>query len=175
VHHEQIQEWIAEPCESGMSEAAVHSVVGVISGALEVAVRAKRLPANPAARVELPHSTSRRKRYPTADQVALMAEAARALPPTRARPTPNASLDQHRPVVYVPACCGLRWSEVAALRTHSLDLVKGWITVAAAVVEVDRIGLGWCGCPKESRGTMSAHPEVPSERSPLTHGDVNHR
>jgi integrase len=104
-------------------------------GVLELAVRAKRLPANPAARVELPHSRSRRNRYPTADQVELMAEAARALAPTRPRPAPNASLDQHRQVVYVLAYCGLRWSEVAALRTHSLDLVKGRITVQASVVE----------------------------------------
>ena len=129
VHHEQIQEWIAELCASGMSGAAVHKVVGVMSGVLELAVRARRLSANPAANVELPHSKSRRKRYLTADQVELMAEAARALPSTRPRLASNASFEQYRLVVYVLAYCGLRWSEVAALRTHSVDLVKGRITV----------------------------------------------
>jgi hypothetical protein len=67
----------------GMSGAAAHKVVGLMSGVLELAVRAKRLPANPAAGVELPHSKTRRKRYLTADQVEVMAEAARTLRPTR--------------------------------------------------------------------------------------------
>jgi integrase len=158
VHHEQIQEWIAELCASGMSGAAVHKVVGVMSGVLELAVRARRLPANPAANVELPHSKSRRKRYLTADQVELMAEAARALPSTRPRLASNASFEQYRLVVYVLAYCGLRWSEVAALRTHSVDLVKGRITVAAAVVEVDRIGLVW-GTPKSHEARWVPIPQ----------------
>jgi Phage integrase, N-terminal SAM-like domain len=68
VHHEEIQERIAEPCAPGMSGAATHKVVGMMPGVLKLALRAKRLLANPAAGVELPHPTSRRKRYLTADQ-----------------------------------------------------------------------------------------------------------
>jgi hypothetical protein len=69
--------------------------------------RAERLPANPFAGVERPHSTSRRKRYLTADQVELMAEAARAPAPTRPRLASTASFEQYRLVVYVLAYCGL--------------------------------------------------------------------
>jgi integrase len=59
----------------------------------------------------------------------------------------NPSFAQYRLVAFVLAYCGLRWSEVAALTVGSVDLPRRRITVSAAVVEVDGIGLVW-GTPK---------------------------
>jgi integrase len=46
-------------------------------------------------------------------------------------------------VIFVLAYCGLRWSEIAALHIGVVDLDKRRLTVSAAVVEVDGVGLVW--------------------------------
>jgi integrase len=158
IEYEQIQEWIGELHASGLSGAAVRKVAGVLSGILALAVRAKRLPANPAAGVELPRADSKRKRYLTAAQVEVMADAAAALPPARPRLASNASFAQYRLVVFVLAYCGLRWSEAAALRVSAVDLNKRRITISAAVVEVDGIGLVW-GTPKSHEDRWMSIPQ----------------
>ena len=47
----------------------------------------------------------------------------------------------------VLAYCGLRWSELAALRVARVDLQRGRLTVAEAMVEVNGGRLEW-GTPK---------------------------
>ena len=144
IGHEDVQSWVADLVAKGLSGAHVRKIVGVVfGGVLGLAVRANRLPANPAAGVEMPRAKSKPKRYLTADQVEIMAAAAATLPAGRPRLASNASFAQYRLVVFILAYCGLRWSEVAALRIGAVDLTTRRITVSAAVVEVDGTGLVW--------------------------------
>ncbi|GAB2475722.1 tyrosine-type recombinase/integrase [Jatrophihabitans fulvus] len=50
----------------------------------------------------------------------------------------------------VLAYCGLRWSEVAALRVASFDPARRRLTVSSAAGEVDGAGLTW-GSPKSHK------------------------
>jgi integrase len=76
-----------------------------------------------------------------------MAGAATMLEPERPRLAANASFAQYRLVIFVLEYCGLRFSEIAALHVGAVDLDKRRLTVGAAVVEVDGVGLVW-GAPK---------------------------
>ena len=147
VDHEAVQEWVAELVAAGMAGASVRKVVGVLSGVLEAAVRGRRLPANPARGVTLPRPDRKSKKYLTPRQVEVMAAAAATLPADRPRRTTDAAFEQYRLVVLVLAYCGLRWSELAALRVGSVDAKRRRVKVSAAVVEVDGEGLVW-GSPK---------------------------
>ena len=157
IEHEDVQAWIAELVAKELSGAHVRKIVGVFSGVLDLSVRGKRLPANPAAGVERPRTKSKRKRYLTAGQVEVMAEAAAMLEPGRPKLASNAAFAQYRLVIFVLAYCGLRWSELAALRVSVIDLDKRRLTVAAAVVEVDGIGLVW-GTPKSHEARWMSIP-----------------
>ncbi|HEY1520006.1 MAG TPA: tyrosine-type recombinase/integrase [Solirubrobacteraceae bacterium] len=157
IEHEDVQAWIAELVAKELSGAHVRKIVGVFSGVLDLSVRGKRLPANPATGVERPRTKSKRKRYLTAGQVEVMAEAAAMLEPGRPKLASNAAFAQYRLVIFVLAYCGLRWSELAALRVGVIDLDKRRLTVAAAVVEVDGIGLVW-GTPKSHEARWMSIP-----------------
>lgn len=157
IEHEDVQAWIAELVAKKLSGAHVRKIVGVFSGVLDLSVRGKRLPANPATGVEMPRTKSKRKRYLTAGQVEVMAEAASMLDPGRPKLVSNAAFAQYRLVIFVLAYCGLRWSELAALRVGVIDLDKRRLTVAAAVVEVDGIGLVW-GTPKSHEARWMSIP-----------------
>ncbi len=78
----------------------------------------------------------RRRRYLTAEQLEALADAA----------------GSGRVAVLVLGYCGLRWSELAALRVQELDLLRRQVLVEA-VTEVDGSRLVW------------GHPPVP--RPPL--------
>ena len=84
----------------GLSAGHVRKIHGVLSGILGLAVRDRRLPSNPALGVDLPRMRERPRRYLTAAQVEQLAAAA----------------GDGRLAVLVLAYCGLRWSELAALR-----------------------------------------------------------
>jgi integrase len=136
VEHGAVQAWVAQLVATGLSASHVRKVHGVLSGILGLAVRDRRLPANPALGVDLPHGDERRRRYLTATQVEQLAVAA----------------GDGRLAVLVLAYCGLRWSELAALRVGRLDLLRRRLTVAEAMTEVNGGRIVW-GAPKshESR------------------------
>lgn len=157
IEHEDVQAWVAELVAKRLSGAHVRKIVGVFSGVLDLSVRGKRLSANPATGVERPRATSRRKRYLTAAQVEVMAHAAAKLEPGRPKLASNASFAQYRLVIFVLAYCGLRWSEIAALHVGVVDLEKRRLTVGAAVVEVDGVGLVW-GTPKSHEARWMSVP-----------------
>jgi integrase len=148
VEHEAVQAWVAELVGSGgQSGASVRKIHGVLSSVLDLGVRSKRLATNPARGVTLPRAAVRSKRYLTAEQVEVMALAASTLPADRPRRTTDTAFEQYRLVVLVLSYCGLRWSELAALRVGAVDVKRRRLTVSAAVVEVDGEGLVW-GSPK---------------------------
>jgi integrase len=137
VGHGELQSWISVLVAGGLSGGHVRKVSGVLSGILGLAVRDRRIPANPAIGLSLPRIRERTRRYLTATQVRALAEAA----------GPGGRLP-----VYVLAYCGLRWSELAALRVGRVDLMRRRIEVAEAMTEVNGGRIVW-GTPKshESR------------------------
>jgi hypothetical protein len=104
---------------------------GVLSGVLGLAVRDRGLAVNPALGVALPAMQEKRRRYLSSEQLEALAEAARP----------------GRVAVLVLGYCGLRWSELAALRVRHCDLLRRRVLVEEAVTEVDGARLVW-GTPK---------------------------
>jgi integrase len=147
VQHGDIQAWVAELHDRGLSGGHVRKIVGVLSAILALAVKDRRLPSNPAVGINLPRTRERERRYLTAAQVFELADASTTLPADRPHRATDGSFGQYRLAVLVLAYCGLRWSELAALRVKRVDLLKRRITVAEAVVEINGSRLEW-GTPK---------------------------
>jgi integrase len=143
IEHGEVQAWLADLMASGQSAASVRKCHLVLSGVLGLAVRDRRIPSNPASGVALPRVVERRHRYLAAPQVAQLAAVA-AEPPN---PRLTDAYAQHRLAVYVLAYCGLRWSELAALRVGSVDLMRRRLDIAEAVTEINGGRLVW-GTPK---------------------------
>ena len=130
VEHGAVQRWVADLTSSHTSAGHVRKIHGVLLGILNLAVRDRRLPTNPAAGVTLPRVIERPRRYLTAVQVERLAAAA----------------GPGREAVLILAYCGLRWSELAALRVGRVDLVKRRLEITQAMTEVD--GVLIVGTPK---------------------------
>jgi site-specific recombinase XerC len=60
VEFEDVQAWIAELVASGLSGAHIRKIHFVLAGVLQLAVKGKRLPANPAKGVDIPRAPSPR-------------------------------------------------------------------------------------------------------------------
>jgi integrase len=143
VEHAAIQAWLAELTASGQAGASVRKIHGVLSAILDLAVRDKRLSANPTKGVNLPRAQSRRRRYLTADEVELLAAEAARAPATRAASELAAAYAAYGLAIHVLAYCGLRWSEFAALRVDRVDLVRGRLHVSESVTELNGGRLVW--------------------------------
>src|SRR5215211_5899986 len=131
VSHGDVQAWLSELSDRGLAGASVRKAQGVLSGILGLAVRDRRLAVNPALGVALPPMQEKRRRYLTAAQLEALADAA----------------GPGRVAVLVLGYCGLRWSELAALRVRHFDLLRRRVLVEEAVTEVDGSRLVW-GTPK---------------------------
>jgi integrase len=138
IEHGEIQSWLAQLSAAGQSGASVRKAHGVLSAILELAVRDRRLPANPAAGASLPETNERRRRYLTAAQVEELA----------------VNAGKGRLVVFVLAYCGLRWSELAALRVENADLLRRRLDIAQAVTEVNGGQLVWNTPKNHERRTV---------------------
>src|SRR3954453_5020610 len=121
VTHGDVQAWLSELSDRGLAGASVRKAQGVLSGILGLAVRDRRLAVNPALGVALPPMQEKRRRYLTAEQLEALADAA----------------GPGRVAVLVLGYCGLRWSELAALRVRHFDLLRRRVLVEEAVTEVD--------------------------------------
>ena len=143
VEHGDVQAWVADLSATGQSGASVRKAYGVLAAVLDLAVRDRRLSTNPSRDVDLPRSPQRQRKYLTAEQVASLADAA-AIPPHERL---TGAYAQYRLAVLVLAYCGLRWSELAALRVSAIDLMRRRITVAEAMTEVNGGRIQW-GTPK---------------------------
>lgn len=160
VEHGDIQAWLAKLSASGQSGASVRKIHGVLSAVLDLAVRDKRLPANPSAGVSLPRSASRRRRYLDAAQVELLA--AEAAAPPLGRRGPAAAYQANGRAIFVLAYCGLRWSELAALRVEHVDVMRRRLNVCEAVTEINGGKLAW-GTPKSHEARSVPLPKFLAE------------
>jgi integrase len=148
LSHADVQKWISSLTLAPATVRYIHRVFSLI---MELAVRDKRIPTNPATGVRLPRVAKPGKRFLTPEQVHALADAAAQYP------IPEVG-GQYRVLILVLAFCGLRWGEVAALRVKRVDLLRRRLTVAESVTEVSG-RLVW-GTPK-SHQTRS----VPIPRS----------
>jgi integrase len=136
VNHADVQTWISG---IDLAPASVLYIHRVFSQIMDLAVRDKRIPSNPATGVRLPRVARSEKRFLTPEQVHQLADAAAQYP------IPEVG-GQYRVLILVLAFCGLRWGEMAALRVKRVDLMRRRLTVAESVVQVGS-RLVW-GTPK---------------------------
>ncbi|GAA1327427.1 site-specific integrase [Brachybacterium rhamnosum] len=113
-----VQSWIRDLSEE-KSPTVVIRAHGVLAGILDVAVRDRRIVANPARNVELPRKRRRAARYLSHVEVERVA-----------------SISRHPALVYLLAYGGLRWGEATALRGTSVDRDRCRVRVDEAVVWV---------------------------------------
>lgn len=139
IAHSDVQKWVIEvsagiahtvrryhprTADQGSrpkSATVVIRAYGVLTAVLDVAVRDRRIPRNPARGVDLPRKEKKRHRYLTHEEVDRLARAA--------GPT-------HATVVFVAAYTGLRWGELSALRVRDLDVKRRRLAVNENAVRV---------------------------------------
>jgi integrase len=110
---------VTELLAGGLSASSVQRTHGLLSQMLDLAVRDRRLPANPAKGVKLPRKLPKVRRFLTADQVeALVVEC-----------------EPYGQVVRFLAYTGLRWGERAALRVRDVDPLRRRMHIARSVTE----------------------------------------
>ncbi|WP_167736794.1 site-specific integrase [Nocardioides sp. 1609] len=158
VRHEEVAAWVTGLHASGLSASRTRQAWVVLSQVLELAVKARRIPSNPARGVELPSLPSRSTR-----------EEIRALDERQVWALADAAGD-HRLSVLALAWCGLRFGELAALRVRSFDVLRRELRVAATLSELGgRLVEG----PPKTEGSVRTVP-VPAwlvdELAPLMGG-----
>ena len=92
----------------------------MLAGIIDIAVRDRRLPTNPARGVNLPRKVGKARHYLGHGQVQLLADQSRA----------NGTL------VLFLAYTGLRWGEAVGLRVRSVDMQRRRVRVEANAVNV---------------------------------------
>lgn len=137
IRHETIQEWGASITLSGGS---VRKIVGVLSGILDYAVRAKRLAVNPAGGVVLPRQSIKPRQYLRAGEVERLAAAA----------------GSYGDVVLTLAYTGLRWGEMAAVRVSRVDQGRRRLLIEESVTDVN--GVATWGSPKDRERRSVPYP-----------------
>ncbi len=133
LRHAAVQTWVSGLIDKGLAAATVRQAHRVLSLVLDLAVRDGRLPRNPAHGVKMPKAATPSKRFLSHDQVHVLAE----------------ECGPYRTAVLTLAYCGLRFGELAGLRTSDVDLMRRRITVQRAVVDLG--GKLILGTPKSHR------------------------
>ena len=120
VAHEDVAGWVSDLVGAGLAPATVRYVFRVFSLLLELAVKASKIPRNPAAGVRLPKVQTAEKRFLSHQEVAALGEAA----------------GDYRVAVLLMSYCGLRWGELAGLKVGRVDLMRRRVNLVEAVSEV---------------------------------------
>ncbi|TPW78412.1 site-specific integrase [Schumannella sp. 10F1B-5-1] len=119
VQHSEVQRWVSELSKS-RSATTVIRAYGVLAAILDVAIRDRRLAANPARGVKLPRKQKRAHIYLSAEEVAKLAE----------------QVGDQKLFILTLSYCGLRWGEATALRRCDIDLARRRLEVRLNAVEV---------------------------------------
>lgn len=143
LRHEHLQAWVSEAVSEGkLSAGSIRKNAGVLSSILNSAVAAKRLASNPMSDVKLPRQTMAPRTYLTAAQVEALAEAAGV---------------GRGDVVNTLAYTGLRFGELAALRSQSILVTRRRLQVDQSVTLVN--GQVVFGEPKDYERRTVPFPE----------------
>jgi len=121
IRHSEVQSWVSR-ISATSSATTVIRAYGVLAGILDVAVKDRRLPINPARGVHLPRKARKRRAYLNHTQVQLLADEAR----------------ERSTLVLFLAYTGLRWGEAIGLRVGFVDTAKRRVFVTENAVQVAR-------------------------------------
>ncbi len=119
IRHSEVQAWVSD-LSARKSATVVIRAYGVLAGIIDVAVKDRRLPINPARGANLPRKSGKERHYLSHDQVQLLADESRV----------NGTL------VLFLAYTGLRWGEAVGLRVRSVDMLRRRVLVQANAVNV---------------------------------------
>lgn len=120
VTQSDVSAWIASLVSCGLQPGSVRQIHRVFSLILDAAVADGRIPRNPSARVKLPRQVRGEPRFLSSREVLSLAQAA----------------GKGELVVLTLALTGLRFGELAALRTRRFDARRRRLTVSESVTEV---------------------------------------
>ncbi|WP_198421033.1 site-specific integrase [Cryobacterium sp. TMT1-2-2] len=144
VRHADVQAWVSD-LSARLAPSTVRQIHLVLSGVLKYAVMDKRIPVNPSDGVRLPRIVKSSRGYLSNDQVSRLARAC----------GPDAD------VIILLAYTGLRWGEMAGLKTARIDLDRRRIDVAEAVSD-PRGRVIW-GTPKSHERRSVPFPDFLSD------------
>jgi integrase len=131
ISQRDVRAWVAELSAGPLAPATVQKAYQLLGKVMGAAVDAGMLAQSPCRRVPLPKVEREEMRFLTPAEVATLTD---AIAP------------RYRALVLVGAYGGLRIGELAGLRRSRVDLLRGTVTVAEIVVEVQ--GLLHIGPPK---------------------------
>lgn len=117
-----VQEWIAEMQQAGLSPSRVRQAAHLLGSIMKAAVAEGMIATNPCAAMSLPRMTRREMSYFTAEEVERLAAAIR---------------EPYGTLVHLLAYGGLRFGEVAALRRNDCDFERGRVRVDESLAEVN--------------------------------------
>lgn len=144
IRHSQVQAWVSS-MSADKGATTVLRAYGVLAGVLDVALKDRRISANPARGANLPRKTGKKRVYLSHDQVQLLADNAK----------------DHSALVLFLAYTGLRWGEATGLRVGSLDMLRRRVLVQENAVNV--AGRIIVGTPKSHASRSVPFPEFLSE------------
>jgi integrase len=117
VSRDDIAEWMQGMAEKGASGKTIANKHGFLSSALNAAVRAGRIPSNPAAGHRLPTSERKAMVCLSRDDFARLLDSV---------------TEPWRPLVEFLVASGCRWGEATALRPSDVDRDSGTVRIARA-------------------------------------------
>jgi integrase len=121
VTYADVVRWVSDLVASGMSASRISQSLLVLKQVLDAAVLDGRLVRNVAKPVKPPRPEASEPKFLTHAQVAALARECAI------------AGEQYRLFVLVASYCGLRWSEMRALRVRRIDLLRARIEVAEAI------------------------------------------
>lgn len=121
IHTQSVQKWVTGLIRAGLSPSTVRAVHGLLSTSLNTAVSWSLIPSNPCEGVHLPEIMDVDHRYLDEDEIEALAD---AIAP------------EFRTMVVLAGWTGLRFGELAALRTQDLQLLRRQLVVRGSVSEV---------------------------------------
>lgn len=154
IRHSEVQAWVSE-LASRKSATVVIRAYGVLAGIIDVAVKDRRLPCNPARGANLPRKASKERHYLTHEQDQLLADESRA----------------NGPLILFLAYTGLRWGEAVGLRIRSVEMLRRRVLVQANAVNVR--GTIIPGIPKSHEARSGTFPAFLTQ--PLASAATTHR
>jgi integrase len=140
ITYSDVQDWLTALAEKRSATVTLRAY-GVLAGILDVAVRDRRLPSNPARGVVLPRKNKKRHVYLSHKEVEALAIEAR----------------NHGTLVRLLAYTGLRWGEAVALRVDNLDIERRRLQIDENAVMVG--GDLVVGTPKTHKRRSVPFPE----------------
>lgn len=139
VRYSDVRSWVTTLAGKRGATTVIRAY-GILSSILDIAVRDRRIPENPARGIRLPKKRAKRRVYLTHTQVDLLA---------------GQSL--HPEVIYFLAYTGLRWGEATGLRVRDVDISRGRVQVQENAVMVN--GTIHTGTPKSHVTRSVPYPE----------------